>query len=276
MLEPPDSTTRAPAVRAAGGREAAAAITEDRPVGARRDAATDGSLQQGGRAAQDASFAAWSSDWLRLSHELRTPLNAILGNIELLLDGSAGPLPAPARACIGDIQVASRQLMGQLQPLLLLVQARTGAPPAPGLELDLLELIRRASADRVAADRPPAERRGPCLMPNGARLMVPGDPVWLGALAAALVELHAAARGPVGAMSVELEHDRHQIEGVAVRVRWDGFDPSAMAPLSLALVDAVLQLHAGRIRSLSEQGLRLDLPTARVESSKTAVERRSR
>ncbi|MGH6913437.1 MAG: histidine kinase dimerization/phospho-acceptor domain-containing protein, partial [Geminicoccales bacterium] len=171
MLEPSDSATRAPA-RAEGGPAAASAVAENRPVaprpvGAPRDAEpADGSSQQGHRTARGAGFAdaGWSSDWRRLSHELRTPLNAILGNIELLLDGSAGPLPAPARACIGDIQVASRQLMGQLQPLLLLVQARTSAAPAPALALDLLELIRRASADRAAADRPPAERRGPCLM----------------------------------------------------------------------------------------------------------------
>ncbi|MGH6918224.1 MAG: histidine kinase dimerization/phospho-acceptor domain-containing protein, partial [Geminicoccaceae bacterium] len=94
-----------------------------------------------------AAATPWSSDWLQLSHELRTPLNAILGNIELLLDGSAGPLAAPVRACVGDIQVASRQLLRQLQPLLLLVQARTAGPPVTGLPIDLLALVRQAAAD---------------------------------------------------------------------------------------------------------------------------------
>lgn len=293
MLEPFDPTTHAPTVRqeggtarGEGGRPAAAAVAADLPVRspwpdgdqARDRDRRDGDRLQIPRTGQGAGSpdAAWSSDWLRLSHELRTPLNAILGNIELLLDGSAGPLSAPARACIGDLQVASRQLMGQLQPLLLLVQARTSAAPAAALPLDLLELVRRASADRASADRSSAERRAPCLMSEGTRLMVPGDPVWLGALAATLVELHAAATGAVGPMAVELEHDRHQMGGVMLRVAWDGFDPGALAPLSLAVVDAVLQLHAGCIRSLSEQGLRLDLPTARIEPRKMAVDRESR
>jgi His Kinase A (phospho-acceptor) domain len=58
-------------------------------------------------------------DWRQLSHELRTPLNAILGNIELLLDGSAGPLSAQARACLGEIQLAGRDLLRQVQILLV-------------------------------------------------------------------------------------------------------------------------------------------------------------
>ena len=53
-----------------------------------------------------------------LSHELRTPLNAILGNLGLLLDGSAGPLSSEARACLGDIQRGARQLLDRVQCLL--------------------------------------------------------------------------------------------------------------------------------------------------------------
>src|SRR5918994_5242073 len=53
-------------------------------------------------------------DWRQLSHELRTPLNAILGNTELLLDGSSGPLSAQARACLGEVQTAGRQLLRQV------------------------------------------------------------------------------------------------------------------------------------------------------------------
>jgi hypothetical protein len=37
-----------------------------------------------------------------------------------------------------------------------------------------------------------------------------------------------------------------------------------VSPLPLALIDAVLALHGGRIRSLSADGLRLDLPGATV------------
>jgi hypothetical protein len=211
----------------------------------------------------------WSSDWLQLSHELRTPLNAILGNVELLIDGSAGPLSSAGRVCIADIQAASRQLMAQLQPLLLLVQARTCPAPAVKLPLDLFELVWRASTDRG----PGGPDASPHIVPEGARLMVPGDPVWLGVLAASLVDLRAAARNAVGPMSVALDSAGHAASGVGLRIFWTGFDPAVTSPLPLALVEAVLQLHDGRIRSLTEDGLRLDLPTARVEPSKTPARR---
>jgi signal transduction histidine kinase len=220
--------------------------------------------------------AAWSNDWLQLSHELRTPLNAILGNVELLLDGSAGPMAAPARACVGDIQVASRQLLRQLQPLLLLIQARTSEPLTTGLPLDLLGLIRRA-ASQVAAEPEPRRAQGraaaawaaaPCL-PDGTCLMLPGDPVWLGALAATLVELHAAARGAEGPLTIDLEQPDGG-EGVVLRAFWPGLDPAATSPLPLALIDAVLALHGGRIGSLAADGLRLDLPGAALVPSSGA------
>jgi His Kinase A (phospho-acceptor) domain len=211
----------------------------------------------------------WSSDWLQLSHELRTPLNAILGNVELLLDGSAGPLSSAGRACIADIQAASRQLMTQLQPLLLLVQARTCPLPAAKLPLDVFELLLRASADRG----PGWPGAPPHIVPEGARLMVPGDPVWLGVLAASLVDLRAAARNAVGPISVELDSTVQWTSGVGLRIFWTGFEPAMTSPLPLALVDALLQLHEGRIRSLTEDGLSLDLPTATVEPTRMPVGR---
>jgi signal transduction histidine kinase len=207
--------------------------------------------------------APWSGNWLQLSHELRTPLNAILGNIELLLDGSAGPLAAPVRACVGDIQIASRQLLRQLQPLLLLVQARTAGAPAAGLPIDLLALLRQVAAEPAAGA--PGQRHG-CAphLPEGACLMVPGDPIWLGVLVAALVDLHAASAQAGGSLAIALEQPRRTAAGVVLRASWPGLDPAALSPLPLALIDAVLALHGGRIRSLSADGVRLDLPNATV------------
>jgi hypothetical protein len=223
-----------------------------------------------GSSARSQDDASWSSDWLQLSHELRTPLNAILGNIELLLDGSAGPLAAPVRACIGDIQVASRQLLSQLQPLLLLVQARTSGPLKNGLPIDLLALIRQAVADGESRrDTCPGQdrsRRGARLLeaPKRVSLMVPGDPIWLGVLAAALVDLHAACASAGAPLSIDLAPDGAGAGGVVVGASWPAFDPAAPGPLPLALIDAVLALHGGRIRSLAGDGLRLDLPSASV------------
>jgi hypothetical protein len=267
--------------RAAGRAEMEAALVDRR--------ACDGP-DPGAKVEQPA--APWSSDWLQLSHELRTPLNAILGNIELLLDGSAGPLAAPVRACVGDIQMASRQLLRQLQPLLLLVQARTAGALVSDLPIDLLALLRQAAADSSPApDRcalPERARRAGPRLPEDTCLMMAGDPVWLGALAAALVDLHAGSAATAAPLSVALEQPGEQpgetpggqalrqpgtqageqpgvsAGRVVLRASWPGLDPAALSPLPLALIDAVLALHGGRIRSLSADGLRLDLATATV------------
>jgi His Kinase A (phospho-acceptor) domain len=223
----------------------------------------------------------WQDDWLQLSHELRTPLNGILGNIELLLDGTAGPLTAPARACVGDIQVASRQLLRQLQPLLQLVQARTVGAIASGPRIDLLELLRQAAADRAsgapqacaAQDADAGVRCHQPRLPEDVCLTVPGDPVWLGALAAALLNLPAGRVDAPRPLSITLEPpDRCGEEaekrpgesagGIVICASWPGLEPAAVCPLWLALIDAILQLHEGQICSLSAEGLRLHLPGA--------------
>ncbi|MEM7025786.1 MAG: hypothetical protein AAF637_24875, partial [Pseudomonadota bacterium] len=201
----------------------------------------------------------------------------IMGNIELLLDGSAGPLSPPARACIGDIQAASRGLLSQLQPLLLLVQARTSPQISKGPQLDLLALIRQAAIaaserkgdsrlqdleviDHRLAEGSPCDSKGAGDDPNGSEsacLMLHGDPVWMGALAAAVVELPQT-----GPLSIDLEPSGDARLGVILRLSWSDLEPAAVSPLPLALIDAVLALHGARIHSLTSDGLRLDLPGA--------------
>jgi hypothetical protein len=292
MLETLDPVNRVPAARddqgrrvseVAGGPRRAAGRADHEPASVDRRAC-DGSTAL----AEDGPAAAtpWSSDWLQLGHELRTPLNAMLGNIELLLDGSAGPLAAPVRACVGDIQMASRQLLRQLQPLLLLVQARTAGAVASGLPIDLLALLRQAVADPAPApQRGAAQRqdavggRAAPLLPEGTCLMIAGDPVWLGALAAALVDLHAASPQAGAPLSIILEEPGEEpgeqpgvgAGGIVMRASWFGLEPAAVSPLPLALIDAVLALHGGRIRSLSADGLRLDLPGASVVRRSTSA-----
>lgn len=60
--------------------------------------------------------------WLNLSHELRTPANAILGQIELLLSGSAGPLSADLRASLGDVQRAAVALSVRISEIVRLAE----------------------------------------------------------------------------------------------------------------------------------------------------------
>jgi His Kinase A (phospho-acceptor) domain len=83
-------------------------------------------------------------NWRQLSHELRTPLNAILGNTELLLDGSSGPLSAQARACLGEVQAAGRQLLRQVQLLLAWSELCVSKPELAEYRVDLIALVREA------------------------------------------------------------------------------------------------------------------------------------
>ncbi len=74
--------------------------------------------------------------WLNLSHELRTPANAILGHLELVLDGSAGPLSSELRGSLGEIQQAALQLSKQIGAAVELaegipLQAPAKQPPLP-------------------------------------------------------------------------------------------------------------------------------------------------
>jgi signal transduction histidine kinase len=192
----------------------------------------------------------------RLSHELRTPLNAILGNAELLLDGSAGPLSGQARACLGDIQVAGRRMLRQVQILLALCDARSRPEIAGDTVLDLIGLLRTAHA---AALEP-----GPALevVPAEARYLVPGEETGLGALAAALVEVYRGDGPARGRLRITVGNPAAPTDGV-LRLCWANFDPEQLAALPAALIDAILDLHGGKV-GLTEDGLEIDWPAARV------------
>jgi His Kinase A (phospho-acceptor) domain len=193
------------------------------------------------------------ADWRRLSHELRTPLNAILGNVELLLDGSAGPLSAEARACLGEIQTASRALDREVQGLL--GRLPSGAPDArPGADtLDALVVVRELLvSERVAAA---------ALPPPGTALMVCCDPVELRALVRAIVDLGGApVRSP---LMVGLE--RHG-DGSWLDFAWRDFDPAHAIPAQLTPIAAMAQ-PVGAILMLSARGVRLCWPAAALGAS---------
>lgn len=67
---------------------------------------------------------------LNLSHEMRTPANAILGQVELLLTGSAGPLTSEMRTSLGDIQRAALNLSTQIVEVIRLAEDLS-APASP-------------------------------------------------------------------------------------------------------------------------------------------------
>ena len=186
-------------------------------------------------------------DWRQFSHELRTPLNAILGNVELLLDGSAGPLSAEARACLGDVQTASRELSRRVQILLLWSQARAREVSRGDGLVDLMELVRDLQAKGHIEALP--------LEAPDARLVVAGDPFWLRRLIGEILELGGASRQPTAPSVTLKSHAR----GSTLSFSWPRFRKDAVGALHMALIDALARLHGGAA-ILTSRGLRLRWP----------------
>jgi signal transduction histidine kinase len=193
--------------------------------------------------------------WPRLYDEVRTPLNAILGNVELLIDGSVGPLSSQARTCLGDIRAAGQSLMRDLQALLDLCHAKTARSPASGLALDLLEMLERAL---VAAGGRSAQVR-----PTDARLIVRADSAWLASLVSAIVELPSPGITDTDRLTVAVESADPPSRDATVDIMWPAFSPERVDPLRMALVDAILVLHGGS-SALIAAGVRLHWPACRV------------
>jgi hypothetical protein len=209
----------------------------------------------GARTAAAERTALRAAYWPRLCHDLRTPLNAILGNAELLLDGSAGPLSREARACVGDIQAAGERILRQVQALLELGRACAAPAAVAGEALDLLEIVR---ARATALDPPVAVQ----LAPADARLVVRADPAWLGSLVAALLEVQRGAASPAP-LRITLERTRAPDAGALLGVTWRDFRPDQLPALPVALIEAILDLHEGMVAS-SADGLRVYWPAARL------------
>jgi hypothetical protein len=194
-----------------------------------------------------------------LSHELRTPLNAILGNTELLLEGSVGPLSSQARACLADIQAAGQRLLRQVQVLLDLCYARRRPEIVNDPPTDLIALLCAAHA---AA---PALNVGPTLevVPAGAGYVVHGDAAWLNTLAVALIEAYRGDGERKGRLRVTVVGPAAPTSDGRLSLWWPSFDPEQVATLPVALIDAIVDLHGGDV-GLTGDGLQLDWPGARL------------
>ena len=205
---------------------------------------------------------AQAADAWRLSHELRTPLNAILGGVELLLDGSAGPLSREARACLGDVQAAGRQLMREVQDLLQLAQIAERAEPAAVQGVDLVALLREAHAKAWPSDRVPTPD-----MVADARLVILGAPADLRALAAALIDLPSASPPSASLDQLPcppaLRVESHSA-GARLELRWPTFEAAWLGSIRSALIVALLALHGGSMGLLDAGGLWLDWPAVRL------------
>jgi hypothetical protein len=188
-------------------------------------------------------------DWQRFGPELRTPLYAILGNVELLLDGTAGPLSAEARKCLGDVQTASRHLSRQVQTLLLWSELCAGDAHRDDASLDLIALLHNLRATARAAAL--------AVEPPDACLVVHGDRFWLRTLMEEILALGGASAG-VAAPVVRLES---RADGKALDFAWRHFCPGEAAPLQVALIGAIAQVQ-GAVAAVTSNGLSLYWPAA--------------
>jgi light-regulated signal transduction histidine kinase (bacteriophytochrome) len=172
-------------------------------------------------------------DWRQLSHELRTPLNAILGNAELLLDGSTGPLSAQARACLGEIQIAGHRLLRQVQ--LLLAWSELGASQRKLAEgrVDLIALVREALTD--------ARPEGVRIDPHDAALSIWGDRFWLHMLVAEIIALPEPSRAVPTIALESSAKDR------ALRFTWPDFAAAQTGGLQRALIEAIARLQGAAV-----------------------------
>lgn len=202
--------------------------------------------------------------WQELSHELRTPLHAILGNVELLLDGSAGPLSAQARDCLGDVQTAGQQLLRRLALVQLLVQAMGAREPETEGVVDVVAALRSAFGERGMADEVDVN-------PDDTRLIVRGDPGWLETMASAVVEMLRSSilGGARISIVVQRAAGGSPAGELGLRVGAEAAEPATASPIQASLVEAIVRLHGGRVDAVDEAGLVLAWPAARVVDART-------
>jgi PAS domain S-box-containing protein len=62
-----------------------------------------------------------------VSHELRTPLTSILGNVEILVDGDAGPMSSGQTRLAAAVERNARRLLALIEDLLMLSRIESGA-----------------------------------------------------------------------------------------------------------------------------------------------------
>jgi hypothetical protein len=190
-------------------------------------------------------------DWRQLSHELRTPLNAILGNTELLLDGSTGPLSAQARASLGEIQVAGRALLRHVRLLLAWSELCAGRPRLAECRVDLLALIREGLTDRPDVVR---------IEPHDATLSIWGDRFWLHVLVAEIIALPSPS-GAAPTLALARSADAQTL-----RFIWPDFGAAQTDALQRALIEGIARLQGAAVVTYPD-GLSLCWPLQRLDWS---------
>lgn len=189
----------------------------------------------------------------RLSHEFGTPLNAILGNVELMLDGSTGPLSGEARACLAEMQDAGNELLRQSRLLVLLVQALETKGPQSERATPLGPSFEAALRQAQSTGR----RALPQLDGAAAGVALVGDPFWLHTLIRCMVDLYVS-----GDAAAPLEIDV-QPPG-RIRIGWSGFRETALPATATALIRRIVELHGGRMLAAARDAFVFSWPGCRL------------
>lgn len=225
-----------------------------------------------------------------LSHELRAPLAGIAGFVELLQDGTAGPLTPHQAQCLDAVARSTRRLRDLVEDLMALAGIDAGADPAAYDVVDVRDAVRAAEATL----RPLAAESEVRL-----RVELPGVPVPVRGDVSRLESLVTNLTANAVKFAPEDGHVRCRLEvaGDAVRleVSDDGVGiPAAEQPrvferffrastargvagtgLGLAIVDAVARAHGGTVEVRSAPGrgttFTVELPRAEPQPPEPGV-----
>lgn len=213
-----------------------------------------------------------------VSHELRTPLTSITGYTEMLLDGDAGPLAAPATRMVEVVDRSAHRLRELIEDLLSLSRMESGAHRGRREAVDVGAVTRAATATLEPQARAGGVRLETRIDADAPRIM--GD---AGQLERVVLNLagNAVKFTPEGG-SVEVVVGRHP-EGVRLVVRDTGIGipveeqeslferffraSNAVAGavpgtgLGLSIVRGVVEAHAGTlvVRSVPGEGTEVEV-----------------
>jgi signal transduction histidine kinase len=217
------------------------------------------------------------------SHELRTPLTSVIGYLQLVLDGSAGPLNDRQRSHLEVVERRASQLAALVSDIHTLARADAGRMSLEPEPLDLIALV----AETVGTHRPSADGRTIALelaLPDEPVRMI-GDRTRLAQVLDNLLSNALKFTGSGGTVRVTVErrgpHARLEVMDTGIGIAEDEqaglferfFRTRAVTErqipgtgLGLAISRTIVEAHGGEIGLESRQGvgttLRVTLPLA--------------
>ncbi|MET7420624.1 ATP-binding protein [Dactylosporangium sp. NPDC005555] len=199
-----------------------------------------------------------------VSHELRTPLTSILGNVEVIVDGDAGPLQRPQARLLSAVERNARRLLALIEDLLMLSRIEAGQVKINAAPVQLrtvvsgaLEALQAVRLQRgvhlrvelpeapvvVHGDREQLERVVINILDNALKFTPPGGNARLTAdVDGAQIRLTVADTG-MGIPPDEIDHIFEQF----FRSSRSQERQSQGTGLGLAITKTIVERHGGRI-----------------------------